>query len=217
MDERNPNPYIHPQEWVREFERRISDLREDDSKDKKIALAEVFQFVSDSALFEREEEKSSSSPDVPPAVLPSSQDYIFVSYSHKDRKWLKSLEPFLAPSIDCEKFHRWPDTRIGAGTAWEKEIQRELACTKVVLLLVSQDFVASDCITKGTIPMLEAVEQKGLPIVWIAVSHCIYTETWFANYQPANDPMRPLDVLNVPRRNGVFVSVSQDIMRAMKR
>ena len=71
---------------------------------------------------------------------------VFVSYSHKDKKWLNRVLPFLRPLRREGLIDPWDDTCIRAGDQWREEIQGALQVAKVAILLVSQDFLDSDFI-----------------------------------------------------------------------
>ncbi len=79
---------------------------------------------------------------------------VFISYSHKDKKWLERLQAHLKPLERAGLVDRWDDTRIEAGDEWRKEIRQALDAARVVVLLVSADFMASDFIAKDELPPL---------------------------------------------------------------
>ena len=218
MDEQNLNSYIEQLELLRELESRNLIRSEVAAKHQDSVVTKMLQSVSNTAMSgNNEEDLSSPSYAHHTPALSSSRDYIFISYSHKDQKWLEMLRRFFAPFADQEKIHLWSDTQILPGAVRREEIQKVLACTKVAVLLVSADFLDSDSIKiDELLPLLKAAEKNGLTILWIAVSHCLYIGTGIAHYQPVNDPMKPLKSFKGSRLDQELVSVCEHIKRAMK-
>ncbi len=141
-------------------------------------------------------------------VSSHTREQIFISYSHKDEKWLRKLQTMLAPLVRKEVIKVWSDTQIVPGSEWREEISKALACAKAGVLLVTPDFLASDFIAKRELPpLLEAAKKEGLIILWIAVSASMYKATEIAAYQSVNDPSRPLDSFNTAQLNEVLVQI----------
>ena len=82
----------------------------------------------------------------PMTAEPSSKEpvEIFYSYSHKDEALRDELEKHLGILKRRGIITDWHDRRIGAGKEWEGAIDRHLESAKVILLLISSDFIASD-------------------------------------------------------------------------
>src|SRR5258707_15301225 len=69
---------------------------------------------------------------------------VFFSYSQKDKKLRSGLEKYLNHLKRQQLIVGWYDGEIGAGKEWEQEINKHLNEAHIILLLVSQDFMASD-------------------------------------------------------------------------
>ena len=71
---------------------------------------------------------------------------IFISYAHKDESYLNELRTFLKPLIRNKTISIWTDKDIVAGQKWDELIKTQLANSRIILFLVSPDFLASDYI-----------------------------------------------------------------------
>lgn len=144
--------------------------------------------------------------------LAYSPEHVFVSYSHKDKVWLKRLQDMLQPLLRKGRISFWSDTEIKPGTGWKDEIERALQSAKVALLLVSPNFLASDFIAQHELPpLLDKAKTQGTRILWVYVSSCLYKESELAAYQAVHDVAKPLDKLTPARRNEMLVEICQRI------
>ena len=163
----------------------------------------------------RPDVESSDSQTTHAAEDPYIRKEVFISYSHKDRKWLDRLRVGLKPYVREFKLETWDDTHIKPGTKWKDEIEQALTRAKVAVLLVSPDFLASDFIATDELPpLLDAAEKEGLTILWVAVSTSSYKVTAIGKYQAANDPNRPLNSLTLANRDKIITRVCEQIYAA---
>jgi TIR domain len=141
---------------------------------------------------------------------------VFISYSHKDVEWLQKLKLFLQPLEDKELIRVWDDTEIGTGADWFEEIRHALDSARVAVFLVTQNFLASPFIREKEMPqLLQAAQDRGCLIFWIAVSSSTFEDSPLAKIQGANRPDQPLDALSESEQNKVFVEIYKKMKDAV--
>ena len=72
-----------------------------------------------------------------------SQFSIFISYSHKDKKYHAELTKYLQAWLQLSKGTVWHDGEIVPGTNWKPQIEKQLRKADIILLLISVDFLLS--------------------------------------------------------------------------
>jgi hypothetical protein len=144
---------------------------------------------------------------------------IFISYSHRDYKWLERLQVHLKPLDHEGKTTHFDDTMITPGTNWRDEIRQALNAARIAILLVSADYLASKFIVTDELPtLLSAAEGEGVRILPIIVSPCRFAQTEsLARFQALNPPSRPL--IRMPRweQEALFVKATDAIEAALER
>lgn len=139
---------------------------------------------------------------------------VFISYSHKDERWLEALKDHV-PFLKQQSVKIWTDQEIQAGELWDTEIKRALASAKVAVLLVTPAFFNSDYIATNELPvLLEAAKSEGLIVVWIPVKDCNYQRTKIAQFQAAHPPSQPLVRLSPAKRDQAFVGIASKLAAA---
>lgn len=71
---------------------------------------------------------------------------IFISYAHEDEAHRRALEQYLIVLKLQGVIEHWDDRQIAAGEHWEGEINENLEAARLIILLVSIDFIASEYI-----------------------------------------------------------------------
>jgi hypothetical protein len=143
---------------------------------------------------------------------------VFISYSHADAEWLERLQKHLRP-LEREGVTVWDDTRLKPGEPWREEIRQVVAKTKVAILLISADFLASDFIVTNELPpLLTAAEEDGATIIPVIVSPCRFGRTpSLSRFQAVNDPEKPLVQMRRAGREKVLDQVACAVEDALKR
>lgn len=141
---------------------------------------------------------------------------VFISYSHKDALWLEKLKQFLQPLEDKELIQIWDDTEIRPGSDWLNEIRIALESARVAVFLVTQNFLNSTFIREKELPeLLEAAQNRGCVIFWIAVSSTTFEDSLLAKFQGANFPDKPLDLLSEGEQNRVLAEIYKKMKLAV--
>lgn len=142
---------------------------------------------------------------------------VFISYSHEDVEWLKKLKQFLKPLEQQDLIRVWDDTEIKPGAVWFDEIKQSLTDAKVAILLITQNFLTSEFISNKELPpLLQSAKDRGVLVLWIAVSSSTVEDTPISDYQAANDPKTPLDTLPEPQQNRVLTEIYEKVKEAVK-
>jgi hypothetical protein len=118
---------------------------------------------------------------------------LFYSYAHEDEKGceeiMRSLEPLKVEGIVSE----WYDRRIIPGEDWRSAISDNLNRAKIVLLMISPNFLNSDyCMGVELKQALDRHWQRQCRIVPIILSDCRWTNTRFGSFQALPQDAKPV-------------------------
>jgi tetratricopeptide (TPR) repeat protein len=144
------------------------------------------------------------------------RDQVFISYSHRDKKLMEELLAHMKPYIRSGFVTAWSDGQIAAGSKWLTEIQAALGRTRVAVLLVSPQFLASDFIHDHELgPLLKAAEAEGVKILWIQLRESSYKETPLKAYQAVvSPPAKPLAEMKA-ERDRAWVQLCEEVKKAV--
>jgi len=142
---------------------------------------------------------------------------VFISYSRKDVEWLTEIKVHLKPIIRKGIIKIWDDTEIKIGQEWKVEIDKALEASKIALLLISPNFLASDFIVDNELPLLlKSAEEGGTKIIPIILSYCGFTEdNNLSKFQSINDPEIPIDSLSKSEQNKIFKQLAYDLEKIL--
>lgn len=137
---------------------------------------------------------------------------LFISYSRKDQRWLESIRTHLKP-LEREGIDFWDDSRIQAGEQWKQQIEHALSTARVVVLLVSAHFLASDFINSEELPKILALAStRGTKILYLILSPCyLQAVPSLTRFQAINSPSRPLIKLSDGDKEDYYVQLVEYI------
>jgi TIR domain len=154
---------------------------------------------------------------------------VFLSYSHKDEKYLQEFMPYLKSLADRWLIDAWSDKRIEPSERWHDEIRTAIDSAAVAVLLVSQDFLASDYIRDYEVPpLLRAREEEKVPVACLFLKPSLVGHDEMAfdagpaketvrlmDYQGLNDPQRPLSEMDESERAKTYVAAAEWLIDAV--
>jgi hypothetical protein len=150
--------------------------------------------------------------DLLPGVHRGERDAVFISYAHAaedETGWVGRVRTHLEGLRHSSDFKLeiWDDTKIDPGERWRKKLEAAINRTRVAILVLTADFLASPFIRSAELPLLlEAAEADGATILCLYGSsvHLSGLATRLQQYQFVNKPGRPLQVLSKAAREDVY-------------
>jgi hypothetical protein len=141
---------------------------------------------------------------------------VFISYSHKDAKYLEQLVEHLTYYERNNLLEFWSDKKITAGAQWLVEIKRAIEYAKVAVLLISPSFLASKFIAENELPpLLHAAQKEGAIILPVIIRPSNFEDTELANFQAVNSPTMPVAKMKGYQRDEFWAKLVTDISKAV--
>jgi formylglycine-generating enzyme required for sulfatase activity len=145
------------------------------------------------------------------------QQRIFLSYSHDDVQWLEKIKKFLRPLERDAEIVLWSDTNLRASSHWHAEIQTAISEADAAVLLISQNFLASDYVASNELPqVLSAANQRGLRVFPVILSSSFLRGSPLLTFQAVNSPAAPLDTLSEAEQNRLLTKLVESIDDVLK-
>ena len=139
---------------------------------------------------------------------------IFYSYAHEDERLRKQLENHLSSLKQEGLITGWYDRDIRAGTKWASEIEAHLNSARIILLLVSPAFMASEYCT--SIEMKRALEREEAGkahVIPIILRHVDWQRSPIGKLQALPKDAKP--VTDWPNRDRAFVDIVKGIRKTI--
>jgi len=140
---------------------------------------------------------------------------LFYSYSHKDEELRKELEDHLSLLRRQGVISGWHDRMIGAGEEWRGQLDKNLEEARVILLLVSASFLASDyCWDVETERAVERHDRGEARVIPVILRQCDWLGAPFGKLQSL--PRDGKAITSWPNRDEAFTEVALGIRRAVE-
>ncbi len=139
---------------------------------------------------------------------------LFFSYSHKDESFRDELEIHLAMMKREGLIEAWHDRRIDAGARLHEEISDHLESAKVILLLISPYFLASDyCYDREMVRALERHEKGEAVVIPVIVHPCDWKNSAFSHLRATPSDGKPIS--KFPNHHDAYLAVVKDVRKAI--
>ncbi len=140
---------------------------------------------------------------------------VFFSYAHEDEKLRDELAKHLKLLERQGVISAWHDREITAGTEWKDQIDEHLESAKIILLLVSADFLASDyCYEVELKRAMERHETKEARVIPIILREVDWKGALFGKLQAL--PKNAEAVTNWDNRDQAFADIARGIRKAVE-
>ncbi|HZO74786.1 MAG TPA: toll/interleukin-1 receptor domain-containing protein [Ktedonobacteraceae bacterium] len=141
---------------------------------------------------------------------------IFLSYSHKDEKYCQELMRHLVSLQRQQSVSFWYDRQIAPGTNWAQEIEKHVYTSRIILLLMSADYLASDLLSSKEINLaLERQKEGEAHVVPIILRPCLWKNTTIRDLPVLPTNRKPVtEWLNI---NLAFVDITRAIRRIIEK
>jgi DNA-directed RNA polymerase specialized sigma24 family protein len=140
---------------------------------------------------------------------------LFYCYAHNDEPLRNKLQIHLSNLQHQQIIEGWHDRKIAAGSEWAGEIDEQINSARVVLLLVSSNFLASkycyDVEMKRALERHEKGEARVIPVI---LRPCDWKGAPFGKLQALPKDAKP--VTKWKSQDEAFLDVSSGIRRAVE-
>ena len=135
---------------------------------------------------------------------------VFYSYAHEDEKLRDELDKHLRVLERQGVIASWHDRKISVGKEWDKLIDERLETARIILLLVSPDFIASDyCYDNEMTQALERHDTGEARVIPVILRPCLWDAAPFAKLQAAPTDGNP--VTKWPNKDAAFEDIARKI------
>ncbi len=140
---------------------------------------------------------------------------VFISYSHKDKELRDELGSHLAILRRQDLIRNWYDGDIIPGTEWEPQIMEHLHNARIILLLISARFIASDfCYSIELNEAMSKHDSREARVVPVVLYPCDWSGTPFAKLKALPADGKP--VVQWPSNDEAFTDVVKGIRRVIQ-
>ena len=150
-----------------------------------------------------------------PASTVSGTIEVFFSYAHKDEDLKDDIVTALALMRRQKLIENWFDREITAGQELDSTIAEHLEKARVILLLVSQAFIASDyCYDKEMMRAMQRQDEHTARVIPIILRPCDWHSAPFGKLKALPKDGKPITTWN--NRDEALLDVARELRRVVE-
>jgi TIR domain len=139
----------------------------------------------------------------------------FIAYSHADETLKTALLQHLKPLVRLKLIEVWHDRKIKAGEEWDKLISDNLNDSKIILLLISIDFINSEyCYSIELEKAMELHAAGAAKVIPVILRPCLWNHTSFAKLQALPKDAKAISVWE--SQDEALSNVAESVMHIAK-
>ncbi|EYF03180.1 ATPase involved in DNA repair [Chondromyces apiculatus DSM 436] len=146
---------------------------------------------------------------------PANPIEVFFSYAETDRDLRDKIETHLAMLKRKGVIRGWHEGEIGAGEEWDREIREHLESAKMILLLISADFLASDfCYEEQMRRAIQRHERGEARVIPVILDACDWEPAPFGKLRPLPENRKPVTLW--PNQSEAFADIAKGIRKQVE-
>ncbi|HEU5228449.1 MAG TPA: toll/interleukin-1 receptor domain-containing protein, partial [Ktedonobacteraceae bacterium] len=136
---------------------------------------------------------------------------ISIIYAEADKHYKERLRTHLAPQIRSKLIELWDEDSLSGGTDKLKEVSKHIISSRIILLMVSPDFAASEeCYTEMELAMQQRADDKAV-VIPIRVRPTDWPGAPFEGLLPLPRDGKPISSLSSSQMDEAWRDVAKDL------
>src|SRR5947209_6351627 len=139
---------------------------------------------------------------------------IFISYADEDEERLKELENRLTPLARNGTVDIWHRRKVIPGQEVSREVDTHLKAARIILLLISPDYLAPNYLYNEMIQAMKRYETEKVRVIPVLLRTVSWEDTPFKDIEPLPTNRRPVNQWQ--DKNDAFYDIDQGIRKAIR-
>jgi TIR domain len=146
----------------------------------------------------------------------SSKIEVLICYAHKDEPLMRELECQLRVLEQQGLITIWHDRMIVGGTDWKQEMNKHLNSARIILFLVSADFIASETNTDEIEQAMKRHATGKAQVIPVILKHVLWRGSVFGKLKPLPTDGKPVTGAAWHSHDEAFIDVAEGVQQAVE-